>query len=210
VTAALLWASLAAPVALLACCLAAPKGALFLAVGVAGATGSRRLPLLLVPVAVLARGLGGLPPTGGALAKLAIKEPLGAGLPALLATVSAATTTLLVAHWLRCLAASRAEAAEALAPVIAGLLLAWGLARLRHRLPAVPEGDLVAPAERGARALARWRPALPAVPAGAAQGGRAAAAALRRIERPLRDWPAAALALLLVAAAIAVALGAAR
>ena len=45
------------------------KGALFLAVGVAAATGTRRFWSLLLPVAVLSVGLGGLPLTGGALTK---------------------------------------------------------------------------------------------------------------------------------------------
>ena len=48
------------------------KGALFLAVGVVAATGARLWPVLL-PAAVLALGFGGLPLTGGALAKLAVK-----------------------------------------------------------------------------------------------------------------------------------------
>ena len=50
------------------------KGALFLAVGVVAATGRRRLWPTLLPAAVLALGLGGLPLTGGALAKLAVKR----------------------------------------------------------------------------------------------------------------------------------------
>ena len=49
------------------------KGALFLAVGVVAATGARRLWPVLLPAAVLALGFGGLPLTGGALAKLAVK-----------------------------------------------------------------------------------------------------------------------------------------
>jgi len=44
---------------------------------------------LLVPAAVLALGLGGLPLTGGALAKLAVKTPLGDGLVGWLGTLSA-------------------------------------------------------------------------------------------------------------------------
>ena len=45
------------------------KGGLFLAIG-AAAAGSARLWRVLIPAAVLALGLGGLPLTGGALAKL--------------------------------------------------------------------------------------------------------------------------------------------
>ena len=80
------------------------KGALFLAIGVAAASSARRLWRVLAPAAVLALSLGGLPLTGGALAKLAIKAPLGAGIVGSLATVSAAGTTLLMLHFLRRLA----------------------------------------------------------------------------------------------------------
>jgi formate hydrogenlyase subunit 3/multisubunit Na+/H+ antiporter MnhD subunit len=55
------------------------KGALFLAVGVTAVTAARRLRPTLLLAAVLALGLGGLPLTGGALAKLAVKAPLGDG-----------------------------------------------------------------------------------------------------------------------------------
>jgi hypothetical protein len=48
------------------------KGALFLAVGVAQTTSARRLWPVLLPAAVLAVCLGGLPLTGGALAKLTL------------------------------------------------------------------------------------------------------------------------------------------
>ena len=53
------------------------KGALFLSVGVIAATGSRRLWPMLLPVAIIAVGLGGLPLTGGALAKFVADELLG-------------------------------------------------------------------------------------------------------------------------------------
>jgi multicomponent Na+:H+ antiporter subunit A len=61
------------------------KGALFLAVGVAAATDFRRDRLALILTAALALSLAGLPFTGGALAKLAVKGPLGYGLAASLA-----------------------------------------------------------------------------------------------------------------------------
>ena len=54
------------------------KGGLFLAIGVAARTKTPGLWLVLVPAAVIALGLGGLPFTGGALTKLAIKTPLTA------------------------------------------------------------------------------------------------------------------------------------
>jgi formate hydrogenlyase subunit 3/multisubunit Na+/H+ antiporter MnhD subunit len=80
------------------------KGALFLAIGVAAASSARRLWRVLLPATVLALSLGGLPLTGGALAKLAVKAPLGDGVVGSLATVSAAGTTLLMLHFLRRLA----------------------------------------------------------------------------------------------------------
>ncbi|HMO45826.1 MAG TPA: proton-conducting transporter membrane subunit [Rubrivivax sp.] len=77
------------------------KGTLFLAVGLVAATASpRRLWPLLALTAVLGLGLGGLPLTGGALAKYAVKGPLGDGLAGTLGKVSAAGTTLLVLHFM--------------------------------------------------------------------------------------------------------------
>ena len=86
------------------------KGALFLAVGVAQTTGPRRVWTVLVPAAILALGLGGLPLTGGALAKLAVKAPLGDGAAGMLGTMSSVGTTLLMLHFLSRLAATRARA----------------------------------------------------------------------------------------------------
>src|SRR5262245_40444318 len=61
------------------------KGTLFLAVGVYAATGARRAWPILVPVTVLALSLGGLPLTGGALAKYAVEGPIGEGLAGVVA-----------------------------------------------------------------------------------------------------------------------------
>jgi formate hydrogenlyase subunit 3/multisubunit Na+/H+ antiporter MnhD subunit len=78
------------------------KGALFLAVGlVAVSGGRRRLWLVLLPALVLSLGFGGMPGTGGALAKAAVKPQLGAGLVGLLSALSAAGSTLLMLHFLR-------------------------------------------------------------------------------------------------------------
>jgi multicomponent Na+:H+ antiporter subunit A len=76
------------------------KGGLFLALGVAATAGARLWPVL-IPAAVLALGLGGLPFTGGALAKLAMKPQLGEGIVGTFAAVSAAGSTLLMLHFLR-------------------------------------------------------------------------------------------------------------
>jgi multicomponent Na+:H+ antiporter subunit A len=82
------------------------KGALFLAVGVAAMIGAPRLGIVLVPGAVIALGLAGLPLTGGALAKLAAKVPFGYGVPGLGATLSAAGTAFLMLHFLQSVAAT--------------------------------------------------------------------------------------------------------
>lgn len=99
------------------------KGTLFLAVGMVAATGARHLWPILVVVAVLALGLGGLPLTGGALAKYAVKGPLGDGLAATVANVSAAGTTLLMLHFAYCLKPFAAKDAQAQPGK--GLLIPW-------------------------------------------------------------------------------------
>ena len=99
------------------------KGALFLAVGVVAVTSARRLRPALLLAAVLALGLGGLPLTGGALAKLAVKAPLGDGVVGLLANLSAVGTSLLMLHFLQCLARTAPQDGQAAAP--AGLAVPW-------------------------------------------------------------------------------------
>jgi formate hydrogenlyase subunit 3/multisubunit Na+/H+ antiporter MnhD subunit len=99
------------------------KGGLFLALGCAEPERSRWLWLVLLPAAVLALGLGGLPLTGGALAKLSVKAPLGNGVAGMLATLSAIGSTLLMLHFLRCLTLRPSHEADSAAP--AGLLLPW-------------------------------------------------------------------------------------
>jgi len=107
------------------------KGALFLAVGAMMVTGRRHLWLVLVPAAVIALGLGGLPPTGGALAKYAAKNLLGGGFVGALAVASSIATTFLMVHFLRRLTAMTAADADARAPaVIAGSWLAMAIASL--------------------------------------------------------------------------------
>ena len=77
------------------------KGALFLGVGIAGATGKRhRVSFVIIPMALLALSLAGLPFTSGALAKFATKPLFGDGVSALLASLSAAGSTMLMLHFL--------------------------------------------------------------------------------------------------------------
>ena len=209
------------------------KGALFLAVGVAALTASQRIGIVVVPGVVIALGLAGLPLTGGALAKLAVKDPLGYGIAGTLATLSASGTTLLMLHFLHRLvltagrdpdkpAAARLVApwlamavasimvpwimypfagigslSDALAPaalwkvlwpVLLGGVLAVGLRRWGHRLPRIPEGDVVVASGVVARAAA------------------ACGAALERADSLLRQWAIASLSLLMVAILLAMAM----
>jgi formate hydrogenlyase subunit 3/multisubunit Na+/H+ antiporter MnhD subunit len=207
------------------------KGALFLAVGVVAVTAARRLRPTLLLAAVIALGLGGLPLTGGALAKLAVKAPLGDGLVGLLANLSAVATTLLMLHFLQCLARS-APQSEQPAPR-ADLAVPWQVMALAS--VAVPwllypfaDGDLADALGPGALfdalwpvlvgvalalVLRRWEHRLPHIPAGDIVGAAetafrrsyAVGAAFDRADGALRQWPAAGLSLL----AIVVVIGAA-
>ena len=203
------------------------KGALFLAVGVAAAGAQGRRGWVLAPALLLCLGLGGLPFTGGAVAKFATKDAFASGLAAALAAASAAGTTLLMLHFLRRLAL--AEVAEpgraprgmmlpwlgmgaaalvlpwllygpaglgnaaaaleakalwaALWPVALGAALAISLRGRADRLPAIPEGDIAAvlgPATRMSLGI------------GTGFDG---------MDRLLRRWTPATVALLLVAIA---------
>jgi formate hydrogenlyase subunit 3/multisubunit Na+/H+ antiporter MnhD subunit len=206
------------------------KGALFLAVGVVAASSAHRLRPTLLLAAVLALGLGGLPLTGGALAKLAVKAPLGDGVVGLLADLSAVGTTLLMLHFLQCLART-APPGQAAAPAgLAGPWQAMALASVAvpwllypfaggdvtDALTSTALFDALWPVLIGAAlalALRRWGSRLPPVPAGDIVGTAERAfhksyivgGALERADGHVRQWPAAGLSLL----AIAVILGAA-
>jgi multicomponent Na+:H+ antiporter subunit A len=209
------------------------KGALFLSVGVIAATGSRRLWPMLLPAAVIAVGLGGLPLTGGGLAKLVVDGPLGDGTASKIATLSSVGTTLLMFQFLRGLAKTASRDAEATAP--AGLVWPWlATAAVSLVVPwilflAVPGGTLpdpLAPATLWkalwpvllgivlAIALGGWLRRLPRVPEGdvvvALDGGMRVAVgwgkALDRMDSALRQWPAAGLALLILTVALGAAL----
>jgi formate hydrogenlyase subunit 3/multisubunit Na+/H+ antiporter MnhD subunit len=97
------------------------KGALFLGVGVVAAAGSGRGRLFaLALTGFAAASVAGLPLTGGAMAKLAIKTPMGTGTAALLVTLSAVGTGLLMIRFLWVLAGPTAPAATAGAAVAGG------------------------------------------------------------------------------------------
>lgn len=93
------------------------KGALFLALGACAA----RPMAGMVPAALIGLGLAGLPLTGGALAKLAVKAPFGYGPAATLAVLSAVGTAMLMTHFLFRMAEERRGRP---APP-RGLLLSW-------------------------------------------------------------------------------------
>jgi formate hydrogenlyase subunit 3/multisubunit Na+/H+ antiporter MnhD subunit len=202
------------------------KAALFLTIGVAAVSSGRRLWLVLLMAAVLALSLGGLPLTGGALAKFAIKESLGNGIASTAATVSAAGTTLLMLHFLLRLARSR-DASGGFRG--ARLVLAGGSAglcrdpladvsrpRRRHRRCAYHalRGASAGSDRRCAcpRIVALGRP--PATRTGRGhhhKGGGCPPRELRfrcrleRMDSRLRQWPAAGLSLLAVALILAAA-----
>jgi formate hydrogenlyase subunit 3/multisubunit Na+/H+ antiporter MnhD subunit len=208
------------------------KGALFLAIGVAAMTGARNLSTVMLPAAVIGLGLAGLPFTGGALAKAAMKGPLGDGLAGTLATLASVGTALLMLHFLKCLAAVARQDSHAAPPP--GLAVPWlSMALASVVVPwalfpsAVPSGlaDVVSiaglwgalwPVVLGALlAIALWRRphAPPQVPVGdfgglvPERGLRAAivcGAAFERADTMLRQWPLAGVSLL----AVTIALGA--
>jgi formate hydrogenlyase subunit 3/multisubunit Na+/H+ antiporter MnhD subunit len=206
------------------------KGGLFLALGVAARTKMHGLWSVLIPAAVIALGLGGLPFTGGALAKLAIKAPLGDGLVGMLAMAAAAGSTLLMLHFIARLRKISGGDENASAPM--GLLVPWLVVAfaaialpwtLYASVTQSPLSDALTPkalweslwpvAVGGLLAvvLHRWKNKLPRIPAGDVLVAKSAAASLAqnistcmdRIDERLRQWPVAGVALLLAVIAMA-------
>ena len=205
------------------------KAALFLSVGAVAALDGRARTLALIVAALLGLSLAGLPLTGGALAKLAVKDQLGDGAVGVASQLSAAATTALmlvfVMRLARSPAAGRAGAsrsrlwswatlavaallipwlmfravgspAEALDPaklwdtvwpMLIGAAVAAGVWAAGDRLPRIPVGDIVIAEEAAFRASLSLGPMF------------------ERADRALREWPAAGLALLMVALALAAA-----
>jgi multicomponent Na+:H+ antiporter subunit A len=201
------------------------KGALFLAIGVAAAAGPRLWPVLF-PASILAMGLGGLPLTGGALAKLAVKAELGNGLVGVLAALSAAGSALLMLHFLRCLVTCRTTNTDTAPPAglawpwlaiaFAAIAVPWILYPVTGsgtRFDALVSGTVwsaVWPVLLGIvlfGGLWHWGSKLPRVPEGdIVLPGEAAlrktapwGEAIERADRWLRQWPVASLSLLMLA-----------
>jgi formate hydrogenlyase subunit 3/multisubunit Na+/H+ antiporter MnhD subunit len=219
----------AADVAFYAANHAIVKAGLFLTVGMVATLSGRRRSLALIVAAALALNLGGLPLTGGALAKLAVKGPFGDGAAGLAAQLSAAATTALMLLFLIRLARSpqdeRPEASPGrvwlwLALAAASVLIPWlmflGLGSPAEALEPAKLWDAVWPMLIGsALAAGLWaaRDRLPRIPAGdvvvageaAFRASASLGAAFERSDRELRQWPAAGLALLTIVLALAAA-----
>ena len=200
------------------------KGALFMAVGVVAATGARRLRPILLPIAVIAVGLGGLPLTGGALTKDVAKTLMGDGPAGVLATLSAIGTTVLMLHFLVRLRAGAAADDDAraaggllmpwLATSVASIVIPWALYlgaggySLPDALAPKVLWSALWPIAIGvllATALIRWGRHLPTLPEGdvvvvldaAARAGATPVSAIGgRLDMLLGRWPVAAMSLL--------------
>jgi formate hydrogenlyase subunit 3/multisubunit Na+/H+ antiporter MnhD subunit len=199
------------------------KAVLFLTVGAVVALDGRARTLAFILAGLLGLSLAGLPLTGGALAKLAVKDQFGGRAAGVASQLSAAATTALMlvfvmrlAHlpaaqwvgashrrlwaWLALAIAalllpwltfaaigSPAEAFEpaklidAIWPMLVGAAVAAGLWAVRDRLPRIPAGDIVVAEEAAFRASLSLGPMF------------------ERADRGLREWPAAGLALLMIA-----------
>ncbi|HTR06694.1 MAG TPA: proton-conducting transporter membrane subunit [Paraburkholderia sp.] len=200
------------------------KGTLFLAVGVVSLTGAGALRLVQVPTAIIALGLGGLPLTGGALAKYAAKSLLGGDLAGSLAVASSVASTLLMLHFVRRLGATAAADSHARAPapltgawlamVLISLVVPWVL-YLHIPVGTLPEALAPAalwsalwPVLAGAVLAigwSRWGGAMPSVPAGDVGGllrvlqraGMAAGCFAVCADAYVRRWSVSCLVLLL-------------
>lgn len=201
------------------------KGALFLAVGIVAVLGGHRARVFVLVNAVLALALGGLPLTGGGLAKFAVKGLLGDGLAAAIATLSSAGTTLLMLHFLRLLLSMPASKPRAKASLGLGvpwfvaaagsIAVPWALylivpSSLKDVLAAAVLWEALWPMLIGAALgiiLAGWQRRLPAVPEGdvvvvierAARRVIDGSEIVERAGATLRSWPVAVLALLVLA-----------
>jgi formate hydrogenlyase subunit 3/multisubunit Na+/H+ antiporter MnhD subunit len=196
------------------------KAALFLTIG--PLVIQRAKSTLVVLATVLALSLAGLPLTGGALAKLALKAPFGNEAEAILTTLSSIATALLMTHLLNCITAQRpgivwngpailVQFWPAIA--LAAILLPWLL------YPAVGEAstslkpgnilDELWPATVGAglaMALSRSGLSFPNVPVGDTvvlyertfRRVLAVGPWLERFDGRLRQWPVAGISLLLI------------
>ncbi|MGB8303425.1 MAG: proton-conducting transporter membrane subunit [Pseudolabrys sp.] len=204
------------------------KGGLFLALGLVAAT-KRGIWLVLVPAAVLALGLGGLPLTGGALAKSLAKPVLGNGAIGVFVSLAALGSTLLMLHFLRRMweQTHEVDALGArtawLVTAVAAIVFPWALysdvadGPLQEALVLKEIWEALWPVALGALlslALWRWGDLLPRVPAGdlleagagASRAARCVGATMESIDKYLRQWPVAGSLLAVLAIALYVSL----
>jgi hypothetical protein len=196
------------------------KAALFLTIGPLVLRGRRSA--LLILATVLAFSLAGLPLTGGALTKLALKTPFGSGAEAVLATLSSVATALLMTHFLNCITAQRPSndwnASVSLvrfwpAIALAAILLPWWLypvvgdASTALQFSNILDGLWPVAVGVGlAIALSRSGMSLPHVPVGdtvvlyerAFRRLLALGPQLETLDHRLRQWPVAGISLLLI------------
>jgi formate hydrogenlyase subunit 3/multisubunit Na+/H+ antiporter MnhD subunit len=204
------------------------KAALFLTLGAVAALDGRGRTLALIVATLLGLSLAGLPLTGGALAKLALKDLFGSGAAGVASQLSAAATTALMLMFVMRLARSPAAERAGVpgrlwswaALAVAALLIPWlmftAVGSPAEALDPAKLWDAVWPMLTGAAVSgALWAAGdrLPRIPAGdivvaeeaAFQASLSLGAAFERADRGLREWPAAGLALLMVALALAAA-----
>ncbi len=204
------------------------KAALFLTVGaVATLDGRARTPALIVAT-LLGLSLGGLPLTGGALAKLSVKDLFGDGSVGLVAQLSAAASTALMLAFVMRLArfpreadaASSAGLGSWAALAVASLLVPWlmfpAVGNLAEAFEPTKLVGAVWPMLVGAiLAAGLWAAddRLPRIPAGDIVVAEETAfnalalldAAFDQADRDMRQWPAAGLALIVIVLALAAA-----
>jgi formate hydrogenlyase subunit 3/multisubunit Na+/H+ antiporter MnhD subunit len=205
------------------------KAALFLTVGAVAALDGRARTLALIIAALLGLSLAGLPLSGGALAKLAVKDLFGDGAAGLASQLSAAATTVLmllfVVRLVRLPAAeqvgaSRKRLVSWAALAVAALLLPWlmfaAVGSPAEAFEPAKLWDAVWPMLIGAvLAAGLWAVGdrLPRIPAGdivvaeeaAFRASLSLGPVFERADRGVREWPAAGLCLLVIALALAAA-----
>ena len=198
------------------------KAVLFLTIGALAVRGIRTSYTTLILAAVLAFSLAGLPLTGGALAKLALKAQFGSGLATTLATLSSIATALLMTHFLICLAVPPPGAALECpttfirfwpAVALGAIVLPWvfypavGDASDALRFGEILDGLWPVALGAGLALLLRWLDwSLPYVPAGDSivlEEGvfhrlLNMGPTLETLDDRLRQWPAAGVSLLLI------------
>jgi formate hydrogenlyase subunit 3/multisubunit Na+/H+ antiporter MnhD subunit len=202
------------------------KAALFLSVAAVAALDGRARTLAVIVSALLGLSLAGLPLTGGALAKLALKDLFGDGAAGMASQLSAAATTALMLMFVMRLArlpaagrvgASRSRLWSWAALAVAALLAPWFMFAVVGSASDVFDPakfvDAIWPMLVGAVVAAGvWTAAdrVPRIPAGdivvaeeaAFRASMSLGPMFERADRGLREWPAAGLCLLMIALAL--------